>query len=224
MSAEELNTRRPFLMSTIRMAASFRSAGSMRGQMFQIMSYLADHMLLRAEHSIDLLMGVVVVLGWYHYHSTAHTQLNNLLCLAESLVSGLGINQPVFTPGRGEMTKTNEEKRLLLGLWYLKSVASGHFHMLQPTPFTATMSEYLEELERDGEQRSDDFLVYLVKIQHLSERIVETTTSSIGSKAQEATVAKLQNTLRRAAGTLPHQLRTNGKPNPQIQARTSSKR
>lgn len=209
MSADELNAWRPFLMSTIRMAASFKNAESMRGQMFQIMSYLADHMLLRAEHSIDLLMGVIVVLGWYHYHSMTHTQLNNLLCLAESLMSGLGINQPLFTQSREAITKTNEEKRLLLGLWYLRSVASGHFHMLQPIPFTATMSEYLEGLERDSEERSDDFLVYLVKIQHLSERIVETTTASIGSKAQEATVTKLQNTLRRSAGTLPHQLKSN---------------
>ncbi|KAK3364624.1 hypothetical protein B0T25DRAFT_69883 [Lasiosphaeria hispida] len=214
MSADELNAWRPFLMSTIRMAASFKNAESMRGQMFQIMSYLADHMLLRAEHSIDLLMGVIVVLGWYHYHSMTHTQLNNLLCLAESLMSGLGINQPLFTQSREAITKTNEEKRLLLGLWYLRSVASGHFHMLQPIPFTATMSEYLEGLERDSEERSDDFLVYLVKIQHLSERIVETTTASIGSKAQEATVTKLQNTLRRSAGTLPHQLKSNGTAQP----------
>jgi hypothetical protein len=67
-------------------------------------------------------MGIVVVLGWHHYHCARHSQLNNLLCLAESLVSDLGLNR---ARGAGddedEDERTIEEKRLLLGVWYLRS-------------------------------------------------------------------------------------------------------
>ncbi len=114
MSAETLKAQKPFLMSAVRMVSSLRSLQSMRGQMFQIMGYLADHMLLRAERSVDLLMGLVVVLGWYHYHCLRHSQMNNLLGLAEGLVADLGL-------GREERESSVVEKRLVLGVWYLRS-------------------------------------------------------------------------------------------------------
>ena len=94
----------------------------MRGQMFQIMSYISDHVFLRAERSLDLLMGVVVILGWYHYHCLKHSQLNNLMCLAESLIADLGLNRsPTGQECDSEAGRTSEEKRLLLGVWYLRS-------------------------------------------------------------------------------------------------------
>jgi hypothetical protein len=112
------------------MVSSFRSMKSMRAQMYQIMRYLADHMLLQSERSIDLLMGIVVILGWYHYHCFTHAQMNNLLSLATSLVGELGLHHH---PKMAERTRvmvvnpaaprhrTNEDRRVLLGIWYLSS-------------------------------------------------------------------------------------------------------
>lgn len=118
VQAAMLKAHRPFLMLAIRMVAGFESLQSMRGQIQQVMDYLADRMFRQAERSLDLLMGIVVVLGWYHYHCMKHSQLNNLLCLAESLVSDLGLNRrPVGQMGERAM----DEKRLLLGVWYLRS-------------------------------------------------------------------------------------------------------
>lgn len=113
--ASMLKAHRPFLMLSIRMVAGFEGLHLMQGQMQHIMDHLADRMFRQAERSVDLLMGIVVVLGWYHYHCMRHSQLNNLLCLAESLISDLGLNR---RQGEG---RPAEEKRLLLGVWYLRS-------------------------------------------------------------------------------------------------------
>jgi hypothetical protein len=94
------------------------------------MSGMAEHMLVRSERSLDLLSAIVVVLGWNHYHCPLHTQLNNLLSLAVALTSELGLRQEpgwrkscrisALGPGEGQV-RTNSERRLLLGVWYLSS-------------------------------------------------------------------------------------------------------
>jgi hypothetical protein len=129
VTATHLQSTRPFLMSAIRMVASFRSLKSMRAQMYQIMDHIADHMLVRSERSLDLLLGIIVILGWYQYHCFMHAQLNNLIGLATTLLgdldlgrgpkqdktSILGINDPSVK------VRTNEEKRALLGVWFMSS-------------------------------------------------------------------------------------------------------
>jgi hypothetical protein len=130
VSASVLRAARPFLMSAIRMVSSFRSMRSMRAQMYRLMTHVADHMLLRSERSIDLLLGIVVILGWYHHHCFLHAQMNNLISLATCLVAELGLNRNPGLQERPRMLalspeepreRTNEERRLLLAVWYLSS-------------------------------------------------------------------------------------------------------
>lgn len=102
----------------------------MQGQMYQLKAYIAEHVLFRSERSIDLLSGLVVMLGWYHHHCLVHTQLQNLTSLAVTQASEMGLTR---TPGYQERTslmvknlgeikeRTNEQKRLLLAVWYLSS-------------------------------------------------------------------------------------------------------
>lgn len=130
VSAATLTATRPFLMAAIRMVASFRSPRSMRGQMYCLMSHIADHMLLRCERSLDLLLGLVVILGWFHHHCIAHAQLNQLISLAASLVGELGLKRGPSVTERTKLMvmrpsemreRTNEERRLLLAVWYMSS-------------------------------------------------------------------------------------------------------
>ena len=103
----------------------------MRAQMYHLMKYISDHMLIRSEKSLDLLLGIIVILGYQQYHCCLHGQLNNLIALAVTLVGDIGINRP---PGLNErlllmvvrppepMGRTNEERRAFLGAWYWASV------------------------------------------------------------------------------------------------------
>lgn len=132
-TAKTLATSSPFLWSVIKMVAtSHRNLLSMRRQMYHIMRHVSEHMIMRSERSVDLLRGLVVLLGFYHFQCVAHAQLHNLLALAVSLACELGLNRAVFAADRGAKLfvinhnyvnpRTSDEKRLMCGVWYLSSV------------------------------------------------------------------------------------------------------
>jgi hypothetical protein len=119
--ATVLRARYPVLMMSIRVVANFVGLHSMQSRMQLAAENIADRMFRQGERSLDLLMGMVVILGWHHYQCGRHTQLNNLLCLAESLVSDLGLNKARGAGDMEEDERVIEEQRLLLGVWYLRS-------------------------------------------------------------------------------------------------------
>lgn len=130
VTAAQLGATRPFLMSSIRMVTSFRSLRSMRAQMHALIKHLTDYMLIRSERSMDLLLGMIVILGWYQYHCFTHAQLHNLLALSISLIGELGLNRhPIIHEGTRVMAaqppapsaRSNEERRAFLGVWFLVS-------------------------------------------------------------------------------------------------------
>lgn len=130
LTAADLQSTKPFLLSAIRMVASFRSLRSMRGQMCHLMRHISDYMLIRSERSLDLLQGIIVMLGWYQYHCIMHAQMNNLIALATSLIGDLGLNHAPSLPEQASLMvarpaqpagRTNDERRALAAVWFLTS-------------------------------------------------------------------------------------------------------
>jgi hypothetical protein len=127
----QLQATRPFLMKVIRMVASIRHLQSMRGQSHAILQHISDAMLMRSERSLDLLQGILVFLGSYHYHCMTHAQFNNLIHLAVSLIGDMDLSTcPKSREGRKQLpllraedprSRTNEERRALVGVWYMSS-------------------------------------------------------------------------------------------------------
>ena len=127
----QLQATRPFLMQVIRMVASVRHLRLVRGQSRSVMQHISNAMLMKSERSLDLLQGILVLLGSYHYLCMAHAQFNTLVRLAVSLVEDMGWSTCPKTQQRGSqlplargeepVSRTNEEKRALLGVWYLSS-------------------------------------------------------------------------------------------------------
>ncbi|EKJ78550.1 hypothetical protein FPSE_01274 [Fusarium pseudograminearum CS3096] len=180
VTAAKLRETRPFLMASIRMVTSSRSLRSMRAQMYHLMKHIADHMLIRSERSLDLLLGIIVIVTWYQYHCFMHAQLNNLIALATTLVGELGLNRsPVVNERTSLMvvipfqpkTRTNEERRALLGVWYLSSSMAVGFQRIESMRYTRYGQSCLSVLEQEREYETDARLVALVRIQHLTERI-----------------------------------------------------
>lgn len=198
ISAVALKLHHPFLMLAITVVASFEDLQTMHARMHHVTHCIADRMFRQAERSLDLLMGIVVILGWHHYHCVRHSQLNNLLCLAESLVSDLGLNKrsPVGHGGV-EDGRAIEEKRLLLGVWYLRSSYVPKFHcplqdrmntdkedrvamhlqQLTSMPFTLYMRQCLVDIAETKEHSLDQVVVHFVKTQYLAERVAVLKTS-----------------------------------------------
>ncbi|CAM1504443.1 Fc.00g020340.m01.CDS01 [Cosmosporella sp. VM-42] len=224
VTAASLKSKRPFLMSAIRMVTSFRSLRSMRAQMYYLMKHIADHMLIRAERSIDLLMGILVIAAWYQYHCFMHAQLNNLIALATTLVGELGLHRNPAIQERSNLMvvkpwwpdkRTNEERRALTGVWFLSSAMSLGFSRTEPMRYTKYMQESLKVLEEEKEYETDVTLVYLVRIQHLTERISKLNShddpteevAGLAAAPLSAYVSAFQGELDRIHNSLPPNLK-----------------
>lgn len=169
------------------------------------MQYLSSAVFVRSERSLDLLQGILVLLGFYHYHCLVHIQFNNLMQLAVSIVSDMDLNRD---PGRGAKVRVlagesereevrergSDERRAVLGVWYMSSKSVQNlklpfecsetnrvwilsvaltFNKGQSERFTKYHEQCLEELERANEYESNILLVQLVRIQYLTQRIVD---------------------------------------------------
>lgn len=131
LRAAELAAEKPFLFSTIKMIASYHNLKSMRAQSYYIMKHLYEHMMMRADRSLEMLQVVLLILGYYHYHCMLHAQMGNLASLAVSLAADIGINRAPELSERSRLTvlhheptrpRSNEERRALCGVWYMNSV------------------------------------------------------------------------------------------------------
>jgi hypothetical protein len=98
--------------------------------MYHLMKHAADRILIQSERSMDLLLGLIVILGWYHYHCPIHAQMTNLASLASGLVGELGIMRPPRAPQMDAAhqlkhtavnSRTNEERRAFAGVWFISS-------------------------------------------------------------------------------------------------------
>ncbi|KAL6889441.1 hypothetical protein HDV57DRAFT_327670 [Trichoderma longibrachiatum] len=223
VSAAVLAARRPFFMAAVRMVSSFRSIRSMRAQMYHLMKHIADHMLIRSEKSLDLLLGIIVMLGYQQYHCCLHGQLNNLITLAGSLIGDMGLSRP---PGVHERTRlmvvrppelhsrTNEERRAFAGAWYWASVISMNFQRVEPMRYNGYLQECIRHLEEHPDYDTDISVVYLVKIQRLTERIAELNSrdeaseelSPVPSAPVSAYILAFQNELNQIRASMPKHL------------------
>ncbi|KAL6876777.1 hypothetical protein J3F83DRAFT_759214 [Trichoderma novae-zelandiae] len=223
VSAAVLAARRPFLMAAVRMVSSFRSIRSMRAQMYHLMKHIADHMLIRSEKSLDLLLGIIVMLGYQQYHCCLHGQLNNLITLAGSLIGDMGLSKPPDLHERTRLMvvrppelhgRSNEERRAFAGAWYWASVISMNFQRVEPMRYNGYLQECIRHLEERPEFDSDISLVYLVRIQRLTERIAELNSrdraseeiSPVPSAPVSAYILAFQNELNQIRDSMPKHL------------------
>lgn len=128
--AEHLKAEKPLLFEAITMAASIYDVKTMRGHMYELVQHIADEILVASTKSMDMLQALLVMLAWHQNHCVMHTQMNNLLHLAQSQMSEMLLHTE---PGLHERTglmvlnineppaRTNEEKRVALGVWFLNS-------------------------------------------------------------------------------------------------------
>ncbi|KAK9250686.1 hypothetical protein V1507DRAFT_339903 [Lipomyces tetrasporus] len=180
----QLQRTRPFLTKVIGMVTSIRNRRSMWGQSRAVMQHISDAVFMRSERSLDLLQGIIAFLGYYHYFCLAHGQFNNLAHLAISMIGDMGLDRRVKPREKTRYlamdpeeprARTNEERRVLLGVWYMCSNAALAFNKVESPKYTRHHEQCLNELEDAAEYETDGLLVQLVRIQHLTDRIFQFT-------------------------------------------------
>ncbi|KFA81256.1 hypothetical protein S40288_09987, partial [Stachybotrys chartarum IBT 40288] len=182
-TAEQLHKTRPFLMKVIRMVTSVRHLRSMRGQSRAIFKHICDAMVMRSERSFELLQGILLFLGFYHYFCMSHAHYNSLTHLAVSLVGDLDLStcpnlkaqekhhRLILACDEESRPRTNAERRAILGVWYMSSNAALVVKQLGPARYTKYLDQCLKELESAAEYKTDQLAVNLVRFQHLTEKI-----------------------------------------------------
>lgn len=126
----DLEASKPFLLQVIRMASSIRSLRSMKGQCCVILKTLSEAVYVNHQRSLDLLQGVLVLLASYHNLCALHHEFNSIVQLATSILGDLGLNRSPILPHWAKFAmrepeepspRTNEERRLTAGVWYMSS-------------------------------------------------------------------------------------------------------
>jgi hypothetical protein len=132
VTSAELKKSQPFLFKTIRMVASLRQRPSMWKQRGALMQHISNAFFLSLDRSLDLLQGMIVFLGWYHYFCFAHGHFNNLAHLASSMIIDMRLDKartkPLLRNARlrgidpdEPEAVSNDEKRAILAVWYINS-------------------------------------------------------------------------------------------------------
>ncbi|KAM0273714.1 hypothetical protein ACHAPA_001287 [Fusarium lateritium] len=111
--------------------------------------------------------------------------------------------------------RTNEERRALLGVWYLSSSMSLGFLRTEPMRYTKYIQGCLAALEQEQEYGTDLRLVTLVRIQHLIERIAQLNSpddpaeevAGLPTAPISAYVSAFHSELDRIRGELPQDLK-----------------
>lgn len=132
LTASELQRSRPFLAKAIRMVASLQNRSSMWNQSRLLLQHISDTVFLRPDRSLDLLQGIIVFLGFYHYFCFAHGHFNNLAHLASSMIADMRLDRPrdrlplrkKYSQGidpEDPRPMLNDERRAILAVWYINS-------------------------------------------------------------------------------------------------------
>ncbi|EDO64965.1 hypothetical protein GE21DRAFT_15 [Neurospora crassa] len=129
VDSQALAVERPVLMSAIRLAAATTSTATtnvsestLLSQVYQFVNHVSRMVTLRGECTLEMLMAAVMVLGRWRWWCEQHRGgFNSLLGIAEGLVQDLGLNRNPRQTQEEEERVTDIKKRLLLGVWYLRS-------------------------------------------------------------------------------------------------------
>jgi len=168
-----------FLIHAIAVVATFHDTTKQQSMAKDLMRDLCERQLVTGQKTLDLLQGLLVFSNWYNPHLYSPQNSTNLLHLAMALTTDLNIDREPGNCEKAQMeaaTKaygvaqppkilSNDERRAVLGTFYLASVIFTSFRKVDAmhwTPWLTTCADVLGEAQ---EYESDGCLVQLVKMQ-----------------------------------------------------------
>ncbi|OOF99520.1 hypothetical protein ASPCADRAFT_160434 [Aspergillus carbonarius ITEM 5010] len=187
LRVSDLRTEKPFLNLVIP-AVVCEDASAQVGQAIKARDYWMERMIANGEHSLDLLQGFLAYVGWTQIlpPPPRAAQINNYLHLLEAQVINLdfyGDNRSVIPgtvfsylkvfglDGNGRNSRTLEELRAYLGCYYLVTLVSLCLGEREPMQYTSYTDECCRTVKEAAQCESDQYLVQLVRIAHMAEKI-----------------------------------------------------
>lgn len=198
MSVPTLCEQYPFLLLTV-MTCCLEDNLQLQGELAsEVKKVISTRVILNNERSMDLLLGLLVHIAWYHYHwQTMHTQMYMLLQMTIMIVVDLdldkdenfGLYSRTQRPGKTSAEthyRSPAGKRALLACFYLCSVSS-LFRKQLFMRHTKWIDQCCNILLETPEYPTDTLLKTYIDIQLLSRKSEETLNLDDHDWAHRAT-------------------------------------
>ncbi|KAK8019814.1 hypothetical protein PG990_004952 [Apiospora arundinis] len=185
MSAAQLHSERPVLWKAVMLQACHLEGGRQVFMGRKLLQELSEALLTKPRKGLDVLQGLLLYIGWFHY-ALSTFQVTNLLGLARSLCTSLGFNE-----NKTEMEPSDygsvqlDQMRAFAGTYYL----STYTFLTSKRPDALGNTAYLQVVSRiieaKAEYPTDAMLVRLLEIQQIAHSIslafVDGSNSSLTS-------------------------------------------
>ncbi|KAL2700369.1 hypothetical protein AAEP93_008892 [Penicillium crustosum] len=181
-TAETLRRDKPFLLLTIFTAALHHNMPLQRKLEKQVKKVISDCMVFNSPVSFEILQGLLVHLAWCQYHSKPR-RFSQYLHLGISLITDLQLDRPPehrfwrtrvdfdSELDRESISWGREEKRAVIGFFYLSSSISQILQKGCSFPYLPYFESICKLLAADAEYPSDKYLLHIVQLQQLSDKI-----------------------------------------------------
>ncbi|KAH6842671.1 hypothetical protein B0I37DRAFT_314639 [Chaetomium sp. MPI-CAGE-AT-0009] len=220
MTSETLKEVYPFLWFSI-MTVTCKNVDRRLVMNEAAMKFLAQKMVVDHEKSLDLLLGLIVIIGWAHYYLKKDKPILSLMAsLAQSLVFDLSLNKPpsesyisscLRTPLHPPAKeKTLEERRAVLACFLVTSQISQSIKRIDALAWTPHMDDCLQTLSQQREWEGDDLLVAQVKVQLIADQVTRAASQSADGIPPGYVRSSLRTQLQNMRAELPVHLQHNG--------------
>ncbi|TVY38952.1 Transcriptional regulator [Lachnellula occidentalis] len=203
MSALTLYRERPFLYQAIVTVASYHDSVHQIDLGHQFLKHLTETLVLQGHKNLDMLQGLLVYITWYNGLFSARSQLTTLLGFAFTLLIDLHLYLPMASFEKHEKfldemkgcfgscnqvawarkaEPSREEKRTLLGCYYLFTCVSTNFCRYNPLQWTSYIQDCHDDISNAPENENDIYLGHLSKLQRISEGVRQSGLRSFPSQ------------------------------------------
>ncbi|KAH9219321.1 hypothetical protein DL95DRAFT_63455 [Leptodontidium sp. 2 PMI_412] len=178
ISAQGLQQTRPFLLQSIMIVTS-TSVREKNHLSTQLLKILTDEVFVLNRGYLDHLLGILIFLAW----GNDTCNKNHLMQLAMSLALDLRLNKPLIDEGGHKFARmvacglgapsevhTLEQRRAVLGCFFLSSWISIFLGRIDPLQWTPQMDEHLRVIEDSKECIADERFAIQIRTQLLLHR------------------------------------------------------
>ncbi|KAJ6032634.1 hypothetical protein N7540_003366 [Penicillium herquei] len=182
VNAEKLRREKPFLFLAIITAALYDNMPLQRKLETEVKKAISECMIGGGKISFEVLQGLLVHIAWCQYHSRPR-RYAQYLHLAISIITDLQLDRSAehrFWTTRvsfdGDDDKATvswgrEEKRAVIGCFYFSSAISQILQKRFYFPYLPYLESLGMDLTADAEYASDKYLLHIVRLQRISEKV-----------------------------------------------------
>ncbi|KAK9366602.1 hypothetical protein V1509DRAFT_641574 [Lipomyces kononenkoae] len=181
-SSEKLRQERPFLWLCI-MAISCPSISDQIRLGNGIRQIVSQKVVINGERNLDLLLGIMIFVGWAQYQCHGGPLLTVFTQLALSLLYDLELHKSVvndsqLASGWGALyskfaittTRTMEHRRAALGCFLLNSITVPSHRKRDRLHWTPYLEECLQNLEEKREYPTDERFAHQIRLQLIADK------------------------------------------------------